>query len=56
MRERFQDLICSPSDVLEPRKQGSVRVSITVNELLMLSSATTAGRHLNNRSHNGHHH
>ena len=30
----FQDLICSPSDVLEPRKQGTVRVAITVSELL----------------------
>ena len=30
----FQDLICSPSDVLEPRRQGTVRVAITVSELL----------------------
>ena len=30
----LQDLICSPSDILEPRKQGSVRVAISVSELL----------------------
>jgi len=29
-----EDLICSPSDILEPRKQGSVRVAISVSELL----------------------
>jgi len=29
-----EDLICSPSDLLEPRKQGTVRVAITVSELL----------------------
>merc|ERR1719373_1523648 len=30
-----EDLICSPSDILEPRKQGSVRVAISVSELLI---------------------
>jgi len=35
-----EDLVCSPSDILEPRKQGSVRVAITVNELFV-----TAVRH-----------
>jgi hypothetical protein len=29
-----EDLICSPADILEPRKQGSVRVAISVSELL----------------------
>ncbi|XP_071749902.1 leucine-rich repeat and calponin homology domain-containing protein isoform X6 [Lepeophtheirus salmonis] len=28
------DLICSPSDVLEPRKQGTVRIAISISELL----------------------
>ena len=30
----FQDLICSPADILEPRKKGTVRVAISVSELL----------------------
>ena len=37
----FQDLICSPSDVLEPRKQGTVRVAITVSELLRFYQSRT---------------
>eukprot|EP00096_Caligus_rogercresseyi_P004500 TRINITY_DN1879_c0_g1_i2.p1 TRINITY_DN1879_c0_g1~~TRINITY_DN1879_c0_g1_i2.p1 ORF type:complete len:855 (+),score=187.66 TRINITY_DN1879_c0_g1_i2:95-2659(+) len=31
------DLICSPSDVLEPRKHGTVRIAISVSELLRFS-------------------
>ena len=30
----FQDLICSPADILEPRKKGTVRVAISVSEVL----------------------
>ena len=30
----FQDLICSVSDVMEPKRTNTVRVAITVTELL----------------------
>jgi hypothetical protein len=49
----FKDFICSPSDILEPRKQGAVRVAIMVNELLssapmpmqtVMMSATSVAR------------
>ena len=51
----LQDLICSPGDVFEPRKQGTVRVSITVSELLrqprqVASMSQTAGLHHNTSS------
>ena len=30
----FQDLICAVSDVMEPKRTNTVRVAITVTELL----------------------
>jgi len=52
-----EDLVCSPSDILEPRKQGSVRVAITVNELLT-STVThpmrATSHHLVQAKSNGH--
>jgi len=44
-----EDLVCSPSDILEPRKQGSVRVAITVNELLV----TTVSHPVRATAHHG---
>ncbi len=54
----MQDLICSPADILEPRKQGTVRVSICVGELLRVgvgvSAGAAAGRAAVNSHQNGH--
>jgi len=52
-----EDLVCSPSDILEPRKQGSVRVAITVNELLISTVShpmRATSHHLVQAKSNGH--